>query len=271
MSNICTNINDKNEKCTKRCILPHTICTFHRSQGSIPKPKSTVLQVSNKEISSSNNTTPPIDNNDNNDSNDNIPQPINTNTDINNNDAGECGDCAICLCEIEKDDKDTGLVCGHRFHVDCLNQVEKAECPVCRAPLSFLDSKNSTVDINKIKIKEQEEFENNKLRQIEADAEFSRRLQNRGNRANNGHGIIIDMGQMLQMMNEIHMMGEIIDGNNRNGNNNNPGNHHDRNHNHNRNDHHINPFEFLAMIDDHHNIEEEQIARAIANSLAGDR
>src|SRR5438034_544108 len=47
-------------------------------------------------------------------------------------------DCPICLCEIDKDEDDTGLICMHKFHVDCLNHIEKFECPVCKGPLEFI-------------------------------------------------------------------------------------------------------------------------------------
>jgi hypothetical protein len=90
-------------------------------------------------------------------------------------------DCPICLCEI--DCEDVGLICNHKFHAECLNNLQKAECPVCRGPLEF--TKNTKVDVSKIKYKEQEENEIRKQRQILEDEEFCRQLQNEGNHHNN--------------------------------------------------------------------------------------
>jgi hypothetical protein len=42
-------------------------------------------------------------------------------------------DCAICLGEMCENDKDLFLLsCGHMFHVDCLSNCKKPECPICR-------------------------------------------------------------------------------------------------------------------------------------------
>lgn len=88
-------------------------------------------------------------------------------------------DCPICLCEIERNEEDPGLICNHKFHINCLNQLHKQECPVCRGPLIF--KKSTKVDINKIKNKEEQEKLKNERIQIAADTEFSRTLQNRRN------------------------------------------------------------------------------------------
>lgn len=39
--------------------------------------------------------------------------------------------CAICL----EDTDEIELKCSHIFHMDCLTQVEKNSCPMCRAPI----------------------------------------------------------------------------------------------------------------------------------------
>ncbi|KAK8699607.1 hypothetical protein V6N13_115690 [Hibiscus sabdariffa] len=47
--------------------------------------------------------------------------------------------CAVCLCEIEKDDKMRELRCDHLFHQVCLDRwlgySYFSTCPVCRAKL----------------------------------------------------------------------------------------------------------------------------------------
>ena len=99
-------------------------------------------------------------------------------------------DCYICLCEIDETEEDTGLICMHRFHVDCLNHVEKSTCPVCRVPLEFI--KPSKVDINKIKHKESQELSKNKQKQILEDTALSRRLRAEEEEQERQHNHYID-------------------------------------------------------------------------------
>lgn len=40
-------------------------------------------------------------------------------------------ECSICFMDMDK--KDTiELACGHFFHIRCLSQCQKADCPLCR-------------------------------------------------------------------------------------------------------------------------------------------
>ena len=41
-------------------------------------------------------------------------------------------DCAVCLSEMRTSASRIRLSCGHYFHIGCLSQVTKAECPLCR-------------------------------------------------------------------------------------------------------------------------------------------
>lgn len=45
-------------------------------------------------------------------------------------------DCAICLSPMTSKTTRIRLFCGHWFHTDCLSNIQKAECPLCRS--SFL-------------------------------------------------------------------------------------------------------------------------------------
>ncbi|XP_066306228.1 E3 ubiquitin-protein ligase ATL41-like [Miscanthus floridulus] len=50
--------------------------------------------------------------------------------------AGNGGDCAVCLAELEPGEKARALPrCGHRFHVECIDAWFRgnATCPLCRA------------------------------------------------------------------------------------------------------------------------------------------
>ena len=66
---------------------------------------------------------------------------------------GEEEECSVCLTAIESDDVDNPagppLVCGHRYHVFCLNfWVERCmskciepACPYCGSPLEEMESR----------------------------------------------------------------------------------------------------------------------------------
>lgn len=41
-------------------------------------------------------------------------------------------ECTICLCSMDNPMGRIKLACGHYFHVNCLGQCIKAECPMCR-------------------------------------------------------------------------------------------------------------------------------------------
>lgn len=44
-------------------------------------------------------------------------------------------DCAICLCSMNSKTERIRLFCGHYFHTNCLSNVQRAECPLCRSNL----------------------------------------------------------------------------------------------------------------------------------------
>ena len=44
-------------------------------------------------------------------------------------------DCIICLEKLTE--KDSPQICGHVFHLSCLQQQFKPECPLCRTQLNI--------------------------------------------------------------------------------------------------------------------------------------
>ena len=65
-------------------------------------------------------------------------------------------DCSVCLDECDRD-----LECGHRVHMSCVARSGKAECPMCRKPITiskeFQDEYQKAVESNQRFIKEQQE------------------------------------------------------------------------------------------------------------------
>jgi hypothetical protein len=45
-------------------------------------------------------------------------------------------ECPICLTPMDSIIKRIKLACGHYFHIDCLGECEKVECPLCRSELT---------------------------------------------------------------------------------------------------------------------------------------
>ena len=47
---------------------------------------------------------------------------------------GKDGKCTICLCEIEKGEEETFLMCFHSFHWSCIGDWlhKSVKCPVCQ-------------------------------------------------------------------------------------------------------------------------------------------
>lgn len=119
-------------------------------------------------------------------------------------------DCPICL-DVIGCNEDSGLVCGHRFHIECINKLEKSQCPVCRVPLEVKQSSN--VNLNKIKIKEEEEKIKAVNKEIADDEEYARRLQddNSSQEDDEDDLQIINMFDMINMFNIItsNMLGSI--------------------------------------------------------------
>jgi len=157
--NLICNSTRGETKCTNRVTIPKSYCHLHKKKNTVLTKKKLIL--------------PNINNNNKN----KILLPGNKIV-INNNSLNNdiIQDCPICLCEIDKDEEDTGLICMHKFHIDCLNHIEKSECPVCRGPLEFV--KSSKVDISKIKYKEEQEMLNNKEKQITEDFDLGRSIRN---------------------------------------------------------------------------------------------
>ena len=155
MNFIC-NGTCENNKCTNKVIIPNGYCIVHNKNE-----KDKIILTKKKIVLPSNKNKIQLPNKEN----------------ISTNHISQ--DCPICLCEIDKDDEDTGLICNHKFHIECLNNIQKSECPVCRGPLQFV--KNTKVDIDKIKFKEEEENLLKQQKQIIEDNEFSMRLQNEQN------------------------------------------------------------------------------------------
>lgn len=62
------------------------------------------------------------------------------------NDSEKHCDCAICLCDYEKDDRVMTLPCGHAFHKDCGTPwlVEHNVCPTCRYQLPTQQTEDQT-------------------------------------------------------------------------------------------------------------------------------
>jgi uncharacterized protein YbaR (Trm112 family)/predicted nucleic-acid-binding Zn-ribbon protein len=100
---------------------------------------------------------------------------IPNNIDI-HNDEYIIGDCSICLCDVDNDD-DCRLVCGHRHHIECIKQIIKSECPVCRGPLVF----NKDINIEVIKQRELKEMENKKIETFEQDQALAIELHGENN------------------------------------------------------------------------------------------
>lgn len=210
MNLTCININDEGIRCSNRVTLPNGHCNSHRKTIIPPLVKKKIIlsKLSNKNE---------------------ILLPKNKNSSPTNNIIIE--DCPICLCEIDKTEEDTGLICNHKFHINCLNQIQKSECPVCRGPLEFI--KNSKVDINKIKHKEKQEIIDNKQKQILEDSDLSRRIRD-------------------EEENQYH------------------NNHHNNRHNNRHNNHHnMNVFNMMFIMEEleMQQLEMQQFNRAIENSI----
>lgn len=194
MEFFCNNVNHEGVKCNNRVTIPNGCCKLHEIKRVItPKVRVLPAKPNNKIL---------------------LPKKS-----IQNN---ILQDCPICLCEIEANEEDPGLICNHKFHVECLNHVEKSECPVCRGPLEFV--KSTKVDINKIKNKEEQEKLDKKQRQLEEDAELSRRLQNERNERPNrrhrqnrdnlieiNHQTFYNMIMQMQEMEELHQINLAIE------------------------------------------------------------
>jgi hypothetical protein len=132
--------------CTNRVLSPGKYCRYHKTQN---------LTYQEKVI-----TNRPI-----------IPVPAK----VSETEKEFTGDCSICLCEIEEKEGSL-LVCGHKFHTDCLQRVEKAECPVCRAPLESEDIK---IDVQQIKDREEKEKIEQIMKTIQSDRELAQEINDR--------------------------------------------------------------------------------------------
>jgi len=96
-------------------------------------------------------------------------------------------ECSICLCGVN-DKEDCYLICGHAHHIQCIQGLYKAECPVCRGPLKFKDVKMiNKLDIKMIKNKEQEEMVIQTMNTLQNDEIYARELNRNENRNENGN------------------------------------------------------------------------------------
>lgn len=143
---LCQGITGKKLPCQNKVSGQNKYCRFH---GDPVKNEVKHVRVPLKPSIANNNTNngrPPI--------------PIISNRKVQ--------DCSICLCEVEED---CGLICGHAHHIECIRQLFKAECPVCKAPLQF--KQNNVVDIDKIKVRELKDKEEEKIKTIEEDRKLA--------------------------------------------------------------------------------------------------
>lgn len=143
MSSICLGITDKNLPCKQRCIRT-TYCRFHKNQNIKPSIIPYIIDVDDE------------------------------------NDSG-LDECSICLCGVSVEN-DCNLICNHAHHSECIKQILKAECPVCRGPLIF---KNKNINVKIIKEREEKEMKQNIENTIQEDILLARELsQNTNNNAN---------------------------------------------------------------------------------------
>lgn len=198
MNFICNGKNNKGTRCGNKTSKPDGYCRFHIKLPVVSNKNKIILPTPIQNIES------PKSNN------------INNSTNLQNysSDKDIIQDCPICLCEINKDEEDSGLICKHRFHIDCFNNLQKSECPVCRGPLEF--EKSSKVDINKIKNKEKQENLANKERQMIEDSNLSRTIHEEINHNNINHNnnFFINMNNMNNLMlalGEIHQINQAIE------------------------------------------------------------
>ena len=91
-----------------------------------------------------------------------------------------CSDeCGICLSEV-LEHEDCGLICEHRFHVECLKHIIKAECPICRGPLIFKEKHNvkNRISVKNIIRREATEKERVRKETLAKDAILAREIEN---------------------------------------------------------------------------------------------
>lgn len=70
-------------------------------------------------------------------------------------------ECPICIEKFSRSDK--RLSCGHWIHLNCIRKSLKAECPICRCPLSLPEKIVKEIENNAKEMKnewEREEEEN---------------------------------------------------------------------------------------------------------------
>ena len=89
---------------------------------------------------------------------------MSSNDNNNQSDDNVCNDpCSICLSDVLISE-DAGLICNHPHHVNCLKQIFKLECPICKGPLKFKGK-------SRINIKDIEQRENQEKLRIEQERE----------------------------------------------------------------------------------------------------
>lgn len=157
MSTICLGVTMKGTKCNARAKKPDHYCFRHKNQNLIS------IKSTSKKLESNIIVTKDFD-------------------DV----------CSICLCDVDKED-DCDLLCGHRHHVDCIKQVVKNECPVCKEPLIF--GKKNSIDIEQIKKKEKNFINEMHTNQEATNAlvlELANQYMNNNNTNDNSYQITMD-------------------------------------------------------------------------------
>lgn len=183
MSNICLGTTGKNTRCNARVKKPQQYCYRHKNQNMISIKSTSKHYRAPKEEKK-------------------IIEVMNDFDDV----------CSICLCDVEKED-DCNLICGHRHHVDCIKQVLKSECPVCKGPLTF-GTKN-IINVEEIKKKEiayVKEIHTNQdatnALVLELANEYmtqNNNIENRNNNRNNDNSYSIAVENSLLDMEEMEL------------------------------------------------------------------
>lgn len=165
MSGLCQGQTLKGAPCTKRVKLPAIYCHNHKDQAF---QKKEVKEVKEEKV------------------------------EVKEEKKIMGDDCAICCCEVEVND-DCGLVCGHPFHLECLKQVRKPECPVCRGTIT--GSKLDIKMVNDIHTKQ----DNDANERIEEQERFARRMQEQ-------MGGMGGMGGLMRLLGGMPIFGQDFDG-----------------------------------------------------------
>ena len=58
--------------------------------------------------------------------------------------------CSICLCDIEKNERKSKLVCNHTYHASCITswREKNISCPMCRQVIALSCAEKCNVCLN---------------------------------------------------------------------------------------------------------------------------